>query len=131
MNVIGVFGGKNAEQVDLVYSVIEFCIKRLMPRMKTLDITTYLEGDMENADGYCLAESNRQFILEIDKKLDSDDLITAVCHEMVHVKQYAKKELDINGKVAYNTIEEYLDLWYEKEAYKLQEILLEEFKNVS
>jgi hypothetical protein len=39
-----------------------------MPRMKTLDITVELSRDMDKADGFCLAETKRQFILEIDSK---------------------------------------------------------------
>ena len=131
MNIIDVYNGKSAKQTNIAYDVIEFCIKRLMPRMKTLDINLEFLYDMGNADGWCLAIDKREFCIEIDKNLDGDDLITAICHEMVHVKQYARGELDINGKVAYNTMEEYLSLWYEQEAYKLQEVLLEEFKNVS
>ena len=54
---------------------------------------------MENADGFCLAESKREFVLEIDSKLRGDDFITAICHEMVHVKQYARNQLPLDGKL--------------------------------
>ena len=58
---------------------------------------------------------------------------------MVHVKQFARGETkDINMFTkrwqgtdylsAYTTVDEYMDLPWEKEAYKLQEILLKKFK---
>ena len=126
MNDIGVIGGSKKKQ-DLAYSIIDFCITKMMPRMKTLDITLYLSNDMEDADGFCMAESKRMFVLEVDSRLNGDDFITALCHEMVHVKQYAKGELDVNGKFAYKSVDDYLNAWYEKEAYAMQETLCAEF----
>ena len=75
--------------------------------------------------------------IEIDNKITGDDFITCVLHELVHVKQYVKKELHDCGcvqmykKVAYETDMNYLDKPWEKEAYKMQEVLLEEYKNAS
>ena len=140
MNTIGVFGGKTAEQAELAYSVVEFCINRLMPRMKTLDVCVELSDDMESADGYCLAVDNREFVIEIDSNLEDDDFITAITHEMVHVKQHARNELKDCKELAlkkwkgeehialYTTVEEYMNLPWEEEAYRLQEVLLNEYK---
>lgn len=97
-----------------------------MPRMKTLEIEIQINNLKDQAVGYCMMQDdNRTFELEVDKKLDDDELITTVCHEMVHVKQYARNELGINDN---HDGENYYDLPYEKEAYELQEILLEEYK---
>lgn len=126
MNTIGVFGG-TTKQEDLAYAVVEFCVEKLMPRMKTLDICVELSDDMEDADGLCLAVNKREFVIEIDSTLKGKDFITALTHEMVHVKQYAKGELAVDGKLSYKTVEEYLNAWYEKEAYAMQEVLCEEF----
>ena len=46
---------------------------------------------------------------------------------MVHVKQYVRNELGINDN---HDGQNYFDLPYEKEAYKLQETLLNQFKEV-
>jgi hypothetical protein len=127
MNHINAYDGTKAKRA-LAEKVAEFCIERLMPRMKTLDICIMLSDDMENADGFCLAESKREFVLEIDSKLRGDDFITAICHEMIHVKQYARNELPLDGKLAYKTIEDYLNAWYEVEAYRMQEELLIQYK---
>ena len=47
---------------------------------------------------------------------------------MVHVKQYVRKELFSNCNF-YETREEYLNLPWEIEAYEIQEVLLERWKN--
>ena len=76
--------------------------------------------------------------IEIDlEKIEGDDFITCVLHELVHVKQHLKKELkDDNGcfsmwkgSVIHLDDTNYYDLPWEKEAYELQEILLKEYKN--
>ena len=138
MNDIMIIGGSHYKRTT-AEMVIEFCIKKLMPRMKTLDILLYLEKNMDRADGYCLAESKRSFVLEIDSRLKGDDFITAIIHEMVHVKQYARGETkDVNQFTKswkgeeyislYSTVEEYMELPWEEEAYRLQETLCEEYK---
>ena len=118
--------GGNKKQRELVNDVAYWCVNKLMPRMKKLDIEIQINNLKDNAVGYCMMQDdNRTFELEVDKKLDDDELITTVCHEMVHVKQYARNELGINDN---HDGENYYDLPYEKEAYELQEILLEEYK---
>ncbi len=125
MNFIDTIGG-NKKQRELITDVAYFCVDRLMPRMKTLEIEIQINNLKDQAVGYCMMQDdNRTFELEVDKKLDDDELITTVCHEMVHVKQYARNELGINDN---HDGENYYDLPYEKEAYELQEILLEEYK---
>lgn len=140
MNDVMIIGGSHYKRTT-AKMVIDFCIKRLMPRMKTLDILLYLEKDMERADGYCLAEDKRTFVLEIDSRLKGDDFITAITHEMTHVKQYARGETkDVNKFTKswkgeeylslYSTVEEYMELPWEKEAYEMQEVLCEEYKKI-
>lgn len=92
MNSIEVRGGK-AYQKKYVQSMVEYCIKMLMPRMQSLDIRVVLKDLKDDAYGYCLSETTREFELEIDKKLTLRKLLTTVAHEMVHVKQYARREL--------------------------------------
>lgn len=92
MNNIEILGGRDYQR-EYVQSVVEFCIEKLMPRMKTLDIEVKLKTIKDNAYGYCLSTSTREFEIEIDKNLPLRKLLTTVAHEMVHVKQYARKEL--------------------------------------
>ena len=134
VQVLGATKSKRALAEDVAY----FCINEMMPRMKTLDICIQLDK-LCDVDGYCLAVTDREFNLEIEKTLTDDDFITAVCHEMVHVKQFARGETkDINMFTkqwkgteylsAYSTVSEYLRLPWEKEAYELQEVLCNSYK---
>ena len=102
MNLVYTVGG-NKNQRELVSDVAYFCIDKLMPRMKTLDVEIQINNLKNNTAGYCMmADDNRTFELEVNKKLDIVEMITTVCHEMVHVKQYARNELGI--KISPDTI---------------------------
>ena len=89
---ITVKGGKPNQQ-KYIKSMVEFCIKTLMPRMKTLDITVKLTSP-KDAYGYCLElDDKRSFEIEVHRGLRLRTLLETVAHEMVHVKQYARREL--------------------------------------
>lgn len=92
MNNIEVRGGK-AYQRKYVQSMVEFCIKKLMPRMNSLEIEVILKNLKGDAYGYCLSQTTREFEIEIHNKMSLRKLLTTVAHEMVHVKQYARREL--------------------------------------
>ena len=128
MNLVTVTGAKK-EQRELAEKIVNWCIKEMMPRMKTLDIEVKLKDLKGNAYGYCMqGDDNRTFELEIDKNLSLYDFFSTICHEMVHVKQYARKEMRFNertgatmwkkSRVSNNT--DYMDLPWEKEAFRLE-----------
>ena len=121
---------------ELAERVIWFCMETLMPRMKNLgvecEITNKLEGGVLGY-AWCV-EVNRDCVIQIDNRLSRDvsrdKFIETVCHEMVHVKQYARNEMTdeliesghavwkgrkIHPKTGY------YDLPWEKEAYKMQD----------
>ena len=100
--LITVTGGK-PNQRKYVESMVEFCIQKLMPRMETLDITVKLKTP-DAAMGYCLETDNkRTFEIEIDRNQKLRPLLETVAHEMVHVKQFARRELHPS-----------MDTWYGK-----------------
>ena len=100
--LITVTGGK-PNQRKYVESMVEFCIQKLMPRMETLDITVKLKTP-DGAMGYCLETDNkRTFEIEIDRNQKLRPLLETVAHEMVHVKQFARRELHPS-----------MDTWYGK-----------------
>ena len=119
--LITVTGGK-PNQRKYVESMVEFCVKTLMPRMKTLDITIKLKTP-KGAMGYCLElDNNRQFEIEVDRTQSLRLLLETVAHEMVHVKQYARRELHpVNntwcGKTYNPAKTSYWDLPWEIEAH--------------
>ena len=121
MNSIKVIGGK-AYQRKYVESITEFCIETLMPRMRSLDITIKLTS-LKGVMGFCQElDTNREFELEIDRKLTLRKMLETVAHEMVHVKQYARRELHPSkhtwcGKTYNPEKVSYWDLPWEIEAH--------------
>ena len=120
MNYIEVKVGKGVsdERKVLTEKIAEWCISQLLPRVKTLDITIDLLDELDKgADGYqWVGGDNKEHFIEINENQYYDDFVTAVMHEMVHVKQdYRKDKRPIEDK--------------EKEAYEQQEILFERWKN--
>ena len=45
-----------------------------------------------------IGDNNREFYIEIDKKLNLKEMVLTICHEMVHVKQYARNEKAIESE---------------------------------
>ena len=117
---IEVIGGSKSQK-NHVEKMVAFCAKKLMPKMN-LDITVNL-CKPTGAMGYCCeADNKRTFELEIDKSQSLRELLETVAHEMVHVKQYARRELDPNKEVwmgkTYNPKDvNYWDLPWEIEAH--------------
>ena len=131
MNLVEVSGGTKYQR-DIAQKVVYQMIEVMMPRMRTLEIEVKIRKISGDAIGYCMmTDNNRTFEIEIDKKQSIKDLVTTICHEMVHVKQYAKNQMDDgirsgvarwkNRTVSFDT--EYYDLPWEKEAYAMQENL--------
>ena len=133
MNIITVEGGKK-EQRQIVEDVVSYMIQRQMPRMKTLDIHVILKK-IDDAYGYCMSESNREFEIEVDKRLGKNQFISTVIHEMVHVWQYATKQLTQKGCKEFWRGKDYTDAYYsnqpwERQALRMEKQLLKEFKKI-
>ena len=130
MNFIEVNGG-NKTQREICENVVHHMISKLLPRFGTLDITVNLLNIKSEAIGFCMMQEKNQFEIEIDKKLSIKEMVTALCHERVHVKQFARKEM-VDGietgvarwkskKISLDT--NYWDLPWEKEAYRMEKKL--------
>lgn len=80
----------------------------------------------DNADGYTIQHSKRKYVLDICM---FNDWLTTLSHEMVHVKQFINGEItdEMVSSVNNMTHEEYTKIPHEKEAYELQDILVDEF----
>tara|TARA_Y200000002_G_C22530147_1_gene599355 strand:- start:442 stop:825 length:384 start_codon:yes stop_codon:yes gene_type:complete len=122
--MIVVKGGRS-KQRSAVHKAAEFAWDYLMPRISNCDIWIELKK-IDDAHGYCMQIDKREFELEIDKRLKGDDFLTTVFHEMVHVKQGVRKEWQFD-EIIYKTQEEYYNLPWEVEAYKLQEEILDAY----
>ena len=97
MNYIEVNVGKGVSDArkTLTKEIAEWCLGELLPRVRTLDITIELldkvDGGIDGAQWE--GEDNRQHFIEINENQYYDDFVTAVMHEMVHVKQWVKGEM--------------------------------------
>ena len=81
-----------------------------------------------------MLDTNRNFNIELDKNIGIKDMVQALCHEMVHVKQYARNEMNdgiVKGKARWKKqfIAEdtnYWDLPWEKDAYRMEKKLADD-----
>lgn len=86
--------------------MVEFCCKKLMPRIKDLNIHVKLVKLKGDAYGYCSTEEEqwhdrpRSFEIELHKTLRLRRLLETLAHEMVHAKQYARGELYVGARNA-------------------------------
>ena len=79
-----------------------------------------MDVDADVDQGY----DDREYVIRINRKLAGVDLLTAIFHEMVHIKQDIRKEYPV---FLPSTIP-YYDRPWEIEAYKMQEVLLLEYQ---
>ena len=96
---ISIKGGTKSQQ-KYVRSITKFCVKKLMPRMDSLELNIRLRNfGKDDSYGYCLATNDadlarpREFDIEINSTAKLRTLLETVAHELVHVKQFARGEL--------------------------------------
>ena len=140
MNQIHFHNGKR-EVRDLAEKVVCWYLKKTMPRIRTFDISIKFSNCMENnsAYGYCMqTDDNRTFEIEIDRNLRMYDFVSTLCHELTHLKQYARgemRQLDDGRtrwkKKVYPEGFDYMKSPWEKEAFRVEkELALECFYEV-
>lgn len=134
MKVVVTKGGRKAHR-ELAEKVCYFMMKKLLPRHRKMLISVEFQANLEKNDGmmaYAMDLEDRVFEIGVDRDLMKNhglrEFVTAICHEMVHVKQYVKGELKYAGdKELWKGRDcadmEYMDQPWEKEAYKLQDKL--------
>ena len=116
-------GGKKSQR-ELVEDITSWYINTKLPRYKNLNIEIDLEN-INDAQGFCTEIDNREFHIQIDKRLQGDDFVTCLFHELTHVEQHLRNKFGIredNNKI------HYFDRPYEIDAYAKQEQLLEEYR---
>ena len=119
---IDIQGTSSRKKILLIRQVIEYMMKQLNLKNIFIDVEISNLFQNEKAFGFCLSYTPTEFLIELDQSLKSCDLIETVCHEMIHVKQYATGELVEKGeKILYrNCLYESSDdsSPWEKEAYE-------------
>ena len=140
------YRSNNQELKDLVKQGAEFYGEVLLGKRmaKNIYLDIKLTNDLkkkEEAYGYChIVDDNisrpREFMIELDAsmKYSFDQILTWLAHEMVHLKQFVRKELwDYeSGRVQWKSRSfgrvKYDDQPWEKEAYRLEGELYEMFE---
>jgi len=130
MIVLNIDGGTRKEQ-RMVHDAFNFALKYLMPRKRNLTIDISVTDIPDDADAYHCCIEKGQHEIEVQTGLIEEDFITAIFHEMVHVRQHERGDLKDHGiRKAwkgeeyfgiYDTTETYMNLPWEEEAYRLQE----------
>ncbi len=92
--------GGSKRQKQLVRSMVNFCQKKLMPKMYNIEVNINLRNfGKDDSLGYAIPSDYadlhrpREFDVDINKQQKLRRLLETVAHEMVHVKQFARGEL--------------------------------------
>lgn len=132
VSITGPRGGKVDEGLKhLIFSAVVSFSKQLdIHRLKTkIDIRVHTSRMVDGyAEGYCECLDPRTFVVDICLY---SNWLAVLAHEFVHIKQYARGELSADGKKWMKTKiddeQEYYDQPWEKEAFRLQYKLVQEF----
>ena len=92
--------GGTRTQKQYVKSMVEFCVKKMMPRMQNLEFNINIKSfGKDDSWGYCIPSDcadqhrPREFDIEINSQAKLRRMLETVAHEMVHAKQFARGEL--------------------------------------
>ncbi len=125
--------GSTKDKRALAEKTVEWSIKKLgLSRMRSLNVNVILKKMPEGEFGLCMTDDVmddiRNFNIEVNKNISLKDFVSTIIHEMVHVKQFAREEMSVYGmrwkskNISENT--DYMDLPWEKEAYRMEEKLV-------
>ena len=120
-----VIGGTKKERAA-VTEALWFAKKYWLPNHRKLavdvEITKHLDVDADCLEG----DDDREYEIRVKRGLDYEDLITAIFHEFVHVKQDVLKEFPMFTPSEIP----YMDRPWEIEAYAEQEKMWKKFTSV-
>jgi len=117
---------------------IDFALHELLPSKRKLNLIVKRRENLleeQAAYGLCYStEDPHYYYIDLYKNLDNSELLKTLFHEMVHVKQYAKKELVYKtncniwkGRKYYANIESEWNRPWEREARRVEKQLYEKF----
>jgi len=113
------------KEKDRVLSyVVKLCKELNVHRLRNREITIRFKNVMdEGAWGYCHGDTH-DIDIDINRTIPFEDQMQTLAHEMVHAKQFLRKELDGNlwKKRNYDNVK-YDDQPWEKEANKMEKQL--------
>lgn len=111
----------NSNKVD---TFVRFICEELRIQPKTITVIPY-ECD-DGVSGLCYDETEEDYIIFVrESGRDIGQIFTTIAHEMVHVKQYIKENL--NDAIHNYSHIPYMERWWEQEAYGKSYSLVEKF----
>lgn len=121
--------GKNKIKRDVAEQAVIILLKKLLPKMQNMVLDVDLKK-VKHSVGNVVQLDKRHFHVKIDKRMGVYDMVVALAHEMVHVKQFVRNEFKNVGFKLYWKGEDFSDAGYfdqpwEREAYERQEDLAE------
>ena len=128
---------KNRILSRFIREATEFYLQRLLPRSKYSKIVIDVIGrDIIDSEGSCEPVDVNRYVIELKKGMSLELSLITLAHEIVHVKQYAQKELKVihirndlvdvwKGKRYRNV--DYIDQPWEQEAFSMDEDLYHDF----
>jgi len=76
------------QPLDYPQQVIEWFMREYLEN-HSIDLTVvYMDLSDEGVDGWCLRESDYEFIIQIDERLDGAEHTKTILHELYHVFQH-------------------------------------------
>ena len=88
--------------LDEVEDIIAFCAEMLLPEIADdlcFEVTfSNMRKQGKHGFAWCSDIEELHFDIELEKSLSRDKMISTICHEMVHVKQTARGELEMYNK---------------------------------
>ena len=117
---------------ELIVSLAYYCIYKMMPRKKNLEVDIVQVTNLRDTEGdwaNCIdTEDLNTFEIKVDKGMSLRKKLLSVAHEMVHVKQFSRKELAHTESISYSawygkryrTTNKYWELPWEIEAYGME-----------
>lgn len=141
---INILNCRSKKKRSLCEEAAKYFMQALMPRVRNINIDICIENGLD-ADAFCTQIESKYFIMEISKKLPIEEQLKSIAHEMVHCRQFLKKQLQYkNGKIYWmnkyhpnnqlkrkelnkNDYFNYLNTPWEIEAYELENMLYNSF----
>lgn len=121
-----VIGGTKKERAAVV-EALHFAKQYWLPRHRKLTVDVEIAPNLA-AEADCFeGDDEREYEIRVRRGLDYEDLITAIFHEFVHVKQDVRKEFPMFEPSDIP----YFERPWEIEAYAEQEKMLKKFKKVA
>jgi hypothetical protein len=132
--------GGSKKQREIAKSAVIFAKQRLIPKIRTIELTLRIVKVDSGLCGYCddVSEKSpsRQFVITVRSDMSDETLVSVIFHEMVHLQQSAAgklKEVYVDGvfKLVWSNVIQpehlYKDQPWEHEAQEMEKILISEY----